>query len=446
MEAISTMQIPNSPPVLKTLIEEIGIEHYVNLVTETQSLEDKYLHWDDLRHRKPPHDLSHKEWWLLLKYNRQAALKPTPLIDLNAKHFRYASVDLIQEKLHLIDQQAGGRLGMSDNVLNSPMKEHYYVSSLMQEAITSSQLEGATTTRQVAKELIRTGRKPRDKSEQMIFNNYITMKQIHSLKNEAMSPDLLREIHRLISANTLTERDQEGRFRNSTEKIDIYDEKSNQVVHIPPPSGELNERIDRLCKFANSEDSEGFVHPVIRSIILHFWIGYVHPFVDGNGRTARALFYWSMLRHGYWLFEFLSISQILLNAPAQYGRAYLHTETDDNDLNYFIIYQLKVIQRSLDELGDYIKVKTKQLRDAERDLAGMSELNHRQQSLIYHALSHPHQRYTFKSHAESNNCSTVTARDDLLKLTQKGLLNKKTVSRRSIFTPVSNLEDLLYKI
>ena len=96
------------------------------------------------------------------------------------------------------------------------------------------------------------------------------------------------------------------------------------------------ERMGLMCDFANSKTPEGFVHPVLRSIILHFWLAYDHPFVDGNGRVARALFYWSMLRHGYWLFEFVSISQIILKAPVKYGRAFLYTETDDNDLTYFI--------------------------------------------------------------------------------------------------------------
>ena len=66
----------------------------------------------------------------------------------------------------------------------------------------------------------------------------------------------------------------------------------------------------------------GFLHPVIRSILLHFWVAYDHPFVDGNGRNARALFYWSMLRHGFWLAEFFSISHEILKAPRKYYRAF----------------------------------------------------------------------------------------------------------------------------
>ena len=58
-----------------------------------------------------------------------------------------------------------------------------------------------------------------------------------------------------------------------------------------------------------------FIHPVMRAITLHFWLAYDHPFCDGNGRTARALFYWSMLKQGYWLFEFISISSVINQAP-----------------------------------------------------------------------------------------------------------------------------------
>lgn len=58
-----------------------------------------------------------------------------------------------------------------------------------------------------------------------------------------------------------------------------------------------------MCAFPNGHLPDTFIHPAIRAIILHFWLGYDHPFVDGNGRTARALFYWAMLRQNYSLFE-----------------------------------------------------------------------------------------------------------------------------------------------
>ena len=200
-------------------------------------------------------------------------------------------------------------------------------------------------------------------------------------------------------------------------------------MHDPPPAAELAARIKSLCDFANQ--GEPFVHPVIRSIILHFMIGYDHPFVDGNGRTARALFYWSMLRHGYWLAEFISISQIVLTAPAQYARAFLHTETDECDLTYFILYHLKVVMRALGSLHDYIARKTQEIRQFESELSQSAILNHRQRALIRHAMRHPGSFYTVKGHQLSHNVSYESARSDLLDLAKRELLEgQRTNAKR----------------
>jgi Fic family protein len=188
------------------------------------------------------------------------------------------------------------------------------------------------------------------------------------------------------------------------------------------------------------------VHPVIRSIILHFWLAYDHPFVDGNGRVARALFYWSMLRHHYWLFEFISISQIIRKAPIKYARSFLYTETDDNDLTYFILYQLEVIRHAINELHEYIKRRTEKLRAIELELRGMAALNHRQRALVSHALRHPHYQYTIRSHQISHNVVYQTARTDLLDLERRGLLTSRKIGKTWYFTPVSDIEEKLARL
>jgi Fic family protein len=198
-----------------------------------------------------------------------------------------------------------------------------------------------------------------------------------------------------------------------------------------------------MCDFANMKIPNFFIHPVIRSIILHFWLAYDHPFVDGNGRTARALFYWSMLRHGYWLCEYISISRVLRKAPARYARSFLFTETDDNDLTYFILEQLNVLDKAVDELHRYLRRKATQLQTLERELRGVLSLNYRQRSLVSHALRHPHQLYTFESHRTSHNISYQTSRTDLLDLHEKGLLLKSKRGKALVFEAVQDLEGRL---
>jgi Fic family protein len=368
--------------------------------------------------------------------------KQIPLTDGSQKPFQYLTNDFVGETLHQIDQAVTTFNQMPEQIKNTETKNRYYVDSLIQEAFTSSQLEGAATTRVVAKEMIRTGRLPCDKSEQMILNNFAAMKHINKLKDESLSKELVFDIHQLVTTKTLDDSSAVGRFCTADEKVHVID-MYNEVFHDPPPANQLEERMAAMCAFANGRTPEYFIHPVIRAIILHFWLAYDHPFVDGNGRTARALFYWLMLRHKYWLFEFVSISQIIVKAPAKYARAFLYTETDDNDLTYFIIYHLNVIRQAIKALYEYIELKVKRLRSIENQLRGIQVLNHRQRALISHALRHPRHKYTFRSHQISHNVVYQTSRLDLLDLENRGLLTSKKIGKTWYFTPVGDLEEKL---
>src|ERR1700683_2682890 len=399
----------------------------------------RYFHWDEILRRPPPANLSHEQWWFLIKSGRLTLKQTIPLRDQNGDTFSYVPVPPIPEQLHQIDLRLGGQIKMPEEVTNSETKDEYYVSSLFEEAITSSQLEGATTTRRIAKEMLRSGRAPHDRSERMILNNYLTMRRIGELKTHPLDKDLIFEIHRLVTDQTLDDPTAAGRFRTDAdaEQIAVYDNDDNKIMHQPPSASTLDDRLQAICDFANQ--TEPFVHPVIRSIILHFMIGYDHPFVDGNGRTARALFYWSMLHHKYWLAEYISISQIVLKAPARYARAFLHTETDEADLTYFLIDQLSVIMRALESLHAYIARKTGEIRSLERELRGIEVLNHRQRALIRHAIRHPGKRYTVAEHQRTHNVSYESARSDLLNLVKRGLLTSMMVGVKWVFTPIDHL-------
>ena len=126
-----------------------------------------------------------------------------------------------------------------------------------------------------------------------------------------------------------------------------------------------------MCDFANGEGGGSYIPPALRSMMLHFWLAYDHPFTDGNGRTARAPFYWSMLKHKYWLFEFISISDVILKSPIQYDRAFLHTESDENDLTYFLAYHSKIIRESISKLTAYLDEQSRSVNRIQAELRGM---------------------------------------------------------------------------
>lgn len=431
------MKMPATPPVLDAKNTE-QLLRIVQIIAQVAALRTEYFHWDQLRNRRAPiAGITHEDWWHALKFSRLAKTA-IPLLATDGTRYGFVNVEQIQEAVHKTDAASGTNVTMPDQLASPESKDRYLVRSLVEEAIHSSQLEGATTTRLVAKRMLREGRAPRDKSEQMILNNYTTMTQLADWRTKDLTPELVLDIHRSVTTGTLNGVDIAGRFRSPHENVEVGNDLGD-VFHVPPPADELPARMKAMCDFANGKTTVSFIHPLIRAIALHYWLAYDHPFVDGNGRTARALFYWSMLRSGYWLFEFISISTGLVRAPAQYGMAFLYTQTDGHDLTYFLLHQLRVIKNALDELHEYIKVTAERVADAERILGGYG-LNHRQQALAAHALRHPGHQYTIEGHQSSHKVVYQTARTDLMQMEAQGLLQSSKKGKKRVYEGTEMLQ------
>jgi Fic family protein len=423
------MKRPQKPPRFD-LSDIAQVARSAAIMPQVIAHRGPYLHWDELRSRPlPTNTINHTDWWLATKFLRLAGKTYVPLRSTEGLNCHFVNCEAVQAAVHQIDMSAGGHVNLPTGV-NPASKDRYLVRSLVEEAIHSSQLEGATTTRLVAKRMLREGRKPNDRSEQMIVNNYRTMTQIAEWRDQPLTAELVFEVHRRITEHTLDGDDISGRLRTTDERIEVGDDYG-EVFHVPPPADELPERLEAMCRFANGDTPDVFLHPLIRAIILHYWLAYDHPFVDGNGRTARALFYWSMLRSGYWIFEFISISAGLTRAPAKYGRAFLFTQTDDHDLTYFLLHQLGIVRDAVRALHDYLLQTEAHAREAQSLLEGF-ELNHRQKALAAHALRHPGHQYTIEGHQNSHGVVYQTARTDLLEMEAKGLLRSSKARRKKL--------------
>jgi len=444
------MKIPEIAPSLSAILAR-NPKAFPQIVSNVSPLpKGRYLHWDELRYREPPDGLTHELWWASVLVGRIPLLQDLPLLDKSGQAFRFATPGLVQIDLHHIDRDAAGLI---QNQAGAPIQEdssRYLLSSLIEEAITSSQLEGAATTRNVAAAMLREGRKPRDQGETMIFNNYRAMEYLRSIKREPVTPDLILELHRVLTEGTLDDPADAGRLRQSDE-VQVVDRRDQTVLHSPPTFSELPERLERLCAFANADESSlPFVHPVLRAILLHFMIGYDHPFADGNGRTARALFYWAMARSGYWLMEYTSISHILRKAPGRYMRAYLHTETDQNDTTYFLLHQLATIRKAIASLHEYVARKSGEQKETEKLLSASpklrTRLNHRQIALLTHALKNRGEGYRVDAHQRSHGVVYQTARSDLLDLESLGLLERQKKGNAYIFFAPEDLRGRIGKL
>ena len=428
---------PKWMTLLPGVIDKIGHREIKDFVAEANK---SYHHWEKVRYLPTPKGVTSEQVWTLVKFNRQSNRQTLPLLDERERPFSFALPSHIQEVLHEVDRGGGTDL-LSDE---SPGKlratrDQLIMSSLMEEAIATSQIEGAVTTRLVAKEMLRSNRKPRDRSEQMIANSYKTIQWLRTHHDQPLSVPFLLEIQEMMTAGTLDDPGGAGRFRTEADNVRIVDMRDEEVVFVPPPAKDLPERLAKFIAFANQKHvGADFIHPLVKASILHFWLAYEHPFIDGNGRTARTLFYWEMLRQGYWLFEFLTISRVILAAPAKYYRSFLYSEHDENDLTYSILYQIEATQKALKQLHEHIAEKRKE-QQLLSSLWFVPGLNSRQRELIRLLLRSPEERFTFVSYARRFGISHLTARKDLLGLETKKWLTVSQPDRALVFSAAPDM-------
>lgn len=407
-----------------------------------------YLHWEELRHRTPPRGVKDVlEWWLALKLKRTASARIYPeLKGYGDCPLSVSSTATMDAQLARFDRLLAGEIAHQGAPVDAQTRDRYVSSSLMEEAIHSSLFEGAVSTREIAKDMLREGRSPLNKDERMIVNNHKAMLRLQELAQAPLTVDGVLQLHSILVDQTLEEPAQAGRIQlPGEERVVVWDKRLNRAVHTPPPAEELPDRLRRLVAFANGDDVEGdrYTHPVIRSILLHFQLAFDHPFADGNGRTARALFYWSMLRRGFWLAEFVSISRLIHQRPEPYRRAFLFVESDPQDATYFVRHQLDTLDRAVDELHAYMDRKRHDIDEMRALVRRRGEFNTRQLALLDHALRHADAMYTHESHANSHRISIVAARSDLQALVSARLLTQERHGKKFVYRPALRLESRL---
>lgn len=423
--------------------KEFHIENILRIFLNNENAEviskinDEYYYWDKVKYHTPK-GFAQEDFWAAVKYLRKSNYKKYSFYTCELSLFE---TNKMQEILHNIDMNFGGVLA-SSSIIPDKNKQYYLLSSIMEEAIASSQMEGASTTRKVAKEMLRKQAKPKDKSQQMILNNYNTIRYLSAHKNQGLTPELLLDIHKQITENTLDNPEDEGRFRTD-DNIHVMNVMTGEIAHEPPSYILLEDSIIQLCIFINEDKT--FIHPIIKAIILHFMISYLHPFVDGNGRTARSLFYWYMLKKGYWLTEYLSISRIIYKSKNQYEKAFLYTEHDEFDLGYFVNYNLKVFNEAFNELKLYLERKAQEnAAILEYRIPG---LNERQIQIIKICAEKPASMFTSKELETRFNVSVKTIRSDLEGLVSVGLMETVPLNKRLTgYTRSKNFELRLEEI
>lgn len=408
-----------------------------------KTIEPKYLFWDRVQYLPRPDGVTAEEFWALVKFSRNNTPKrTTPVKDKKGHSFTWRTLPIFDSFFHEIDMQFGGKLELNA-VTDESSRQRFISRGIMEEAIASSQLEGASTTRRVAKQMIVENRKPRNKSEHMILNNYRAMIYVEeNLRKEPLTASIIFELHTILMKDTIDQSDL-GRLRKNKDEVLVIDPTTNMICHVPLDEKSMKLQFTELIQYANDELKElQFAHPVIKAIILHFWVGYLHPFVDGNGRLARLIFYWYLLSHDYRAFAFLPLSKVIKASPAQYRDAYIYAEQDDNDLTYFIDYNVRKILQAKREFENYVQRVEKENKTMAQIARNKYNLNDRQIQVLRYLHKNPAATTTIKTHAFVNKVVRLTARKDLEQLEELGFLKSKKIGRERPFAATKKTIEL----
>jgi len=406
-----------------------------------------YLPWSELKYKNwiPGVFSCPEEFWYSIKFNRMVESQLTPIRDEKYRFFDM-NIQRYNEFLHILDKEmAGNFMGISD--FSEADKRRFINRNIIEESIASSQLEGANTSRLVAKKMLLEGRKPRNHSEQMIVNNHLTMLNIEqNLYKQELSLDLILELHAKITEGVIAD-DKRGRLRETLDEngnpLVIKPWDHNTVVYVTPSREFVEQELPRLIDFANDKNANEFIHPVIKAIMLHFWIGLLHPFEDGNGRLARILFYWYMLKNDYWAFAYISLSEKIKKSSKQYAMAYIYSEQDDQDLTYFIHYNIEKLKLARADFQNYTKAKVNENKLTILLAQKKNGFNERQIKLLQYFIQNREGRTTLETHLNLYGITKGTAATDLKKLADEGYLIKQKNGRNVYYYPAEKIVDLL---
>lgn len=388
------------------------------------SFNQKYFTKKELYYRVD-NDTDLDQLWSKMIHMRRNTGIEVPLKDQSSNKFWFNLTNDITKNINLIDNSA-----MEDLFKSVPLdlESSVIADALIDEAFNSSVIEGAFSTKRRTKEMIEKQLKPSNKSENMILNNYRALLFILKHLDEPLNENIILSIYRIVTKDTLDKDAIVEKYR--TDSVYIWDTKDNKITYTAPPYYQVQNLMNSLLDFIYSNNN---IHPVIKACIIHFYFVYIHPFFDGNGRTARAISYMYLLQNGYKFFKFFSISSVINTEKSRYYAAIENTELYDSDLTYFIKYYISMIVRSITKIKNNFRKEFG--RKLIKNTLEKSQiiLSKRQSKIINHFITIDKNFITIEDYQRRYKISYETARTDLLELEIIGFFKKCKKGKKYIF-------------
>lgn len=383
---------------------------------------ERYLPRQEIIHRLPV-SVSIRQFWPELEKERRKHRQELPLLSQDGKSFWFVLTGSIEKQCDAIAE-----LVRRDIAFTGPEFDALFQDAVVDEAVYSSVIEGAFTSRDQAADFIRQNKQPRNKSEQMVKNSYDALTYVLEHLKDEISEETILQIAKIVTRSAA-----EVQITGYREGA-IYVTGREGVVYTPPQADAVPEMMLSLVEFIQKSE----LHPLLKACIAHFYFVYVHPFGDGNGRTARALSYMMLLQAGYDFFRYFSISGIVAEERGKYYHSMRNVEDSDGDMTYFIDAYSGMLARTVEQMEHHLKYHVlagQKLKKLEQN----STLNERQLKGAKWLLESSGSSVTVEIWRKKYKVVTETARRDLLALCDAGLLIRELDGRKAVFRVLREL-------
>lgn len=383
---------------------------------------ERYLSRQEIIHRLPVSS-SIQQFWPELEKERRKRSQELPLLAQNGKPFWFVLTGGIEKQCDAIAE-----LARRDIAFTGPEFDALFQDAVVDEAVYSSVIEGAFTSREQAVDFIRQNKQPRNKSEQMVKNNYDALTYVLEHLEDEISEETILQIAQIVTRSAAEV--QVNGYRDGA----VYVTGREGVVYTPPQADAVPEMMRLLVAFIQKSE----LHPLLKACIAHFYFVYIHPFGDGNGRTARALSYMMLLQSGYDFFRYFSISGIVAEERGKYYRSMRNVEDSDGDMTYFIDAYSGMLARTVEQMEHHLKyhvIAGQKLKELEQN----GTLNERQLKGAKWLLESSDSSVTVETWRKKYKVVTETARRDLLALCDAGLLVRELNGRKAVFRVLREL-------
>ncbi len=276
--------------------------------------------------------------------------------------------DLYYRELPLSDFEGGNLVyienhaSVNQNAIKLLLKaqnEHYGIRAAEDEIIASSAIESVDFSRDSVRNILK-GMAPRDEQENRILGIKHGLEFIAELSNKITEENIYK-LYMMSVGNFLADEDKlkSGEFYRH-DKVYVV---SDRVEHSGIDHSKLPEFMGDLVEFINAEDD---INDLVKAAIIHFYVAYVHPYFDGNGRMARLIHLWFLMQKGYQSALFIPFSSRIEKSKKAYYNAFTLIEENKKlsgkiDATPFVLYFIENVYNKIS--GDSVAVETLSLYD-----------------------------------------------------------------------------------